>query len=98
MSCAELHYGTNTAGKFGLASRALSLRPDPPDCRYSAARAVFETGLGLLIPMYYEHPELAEAYLADPAGNFGQYFFGTTDVFAAPITAPMDNKVGLGWC
>ena len=41
--------------------------------------------------MYYEWPELEQAYAADGAGNFGQYLFGP-DLLVSPVTAPVDNS------
>ena len=43
---------------------------------YTLARAAFDTGLAPLRPLYYEYPEIDQAYAADAAGNFAQYFFG----------------------
>ena len=43
---------------------------------YTLARAAFDTGLAPLRPLYYEYPEIDQAYAADASGNFAQYFFG----------------------
>lgn len=48
---------------------------------YSEAKATFDTGLAAVHPMYYEWPELEEAYSVK-----GQYMLGAR-VLVAPITA-----------
>ena len=50
---------------------------------YTAARRTHETSLGMVLPLYYEWPELDEAYTYDHS-----YLFGTA-FFVNPITAPM---------
>jgi alpha-glucosidase len=53
---------------------------------YTAARAAYDTGISLLRPMYYEHPDAPEAY------DFkDQYYFGD-DMLVAPIAAPVDQN------
>lgn len=47
---------------------------------YTYARYSYDTGIGLCRPMYYDYPELDEAYIYE-----GQYMFGN-DILAAPIT------------
>ena len=49
---------------------------------YSEARATYDSGLASLHPLYYEWPELDEAYSVK-----GQYMLGS-GVLVAPITAP----------
>ena len=49
---------------------------------YTAARQHYDSGVGLLRPLYYEYPELDEAY--DWAAT--QYFFGDS-MLVAPISA-----------
>ena len=48
---------------------------------YTMARKTYETGISLCRPLYYEYPEVEEAYTYD-----GEYFFGD-DILVAPITA-----------
>lgn len=55
---------------------------------YTMARQSYDTGVGICRPMYYEYPELEEAYLYE-----GQYMFGD-DILAAPITAT-DNGTNV---
>jgi alpha-glucosidase len=51
---------------------------------YTAARAAYDTGISLLRPMYYEHPDAPEAY------DFkDQYYFGD-DMIVAPMAAPIN--------
>jgi len=47
---------------------------------YTYARYSYDTGIGLCRPMYYDYPELDEAYSYE-----GQYMFGN-DILVAPIT------------
>ena len=47
---------------------------------YTMARKTYETGISLCRPLYYEYPEVEEAYTYD-----GEYFFGD-DILVAPIT------------
>ncbi len=47
---------------------------------YTASRAAYDTGISLCRPMYYDHPEAAEAYEFN-----GQYMFGP-DMLVAPVT------------
>lgn len=49
---------------------------------YTMSRKTFDTGVGLVRPLYYEYPELEEAY-----NHEGEYFFGD-DILVAPITQP----------
>jgi alpha-glucosidase len=50
---------------------------------YTAARQAYDTGVSLCRPMYYEHPEVSEAYTFTD-----QYFFGN-DMLVAPVTTPL---------
>ena len=56
---------------------------------YNAARQNLDTGIGICRPMYYEYPELDEAYHAPE-----QHFFGD-DILATAITQPADSLSGL---
>ena len=56
---------------------------------YTMARITSETGLALCRPMYFEHPEADDAYVA----RF-QYYFGD-QMIAAPIVTPADPQTGL---
>lgn len=47
---------------------------------YTYARYSYDTGIGICRPMYYDYPELEEAYTYE-----GQYMFGN-DILAAPVT------------
>ena len=59
---------------------------------YTAVRAAYDSGVGLLRPMYYSHPEADEAY--DHKAK--QYMFGE-DMLIAPITeaasAPVNGSI-----
>lgn len=52
---------------------------------YTMARKCYDTGIGICRPLYYEHPELEEAY-----ANEGEYYFGD-DILVAPITEASVN-------
>jgi alpha-glucosidase (family GH31 glycosyl hydrolase) len=54
---------------------------------FEQARAAFDTGVGLIIPMYYDYADFDEAYLTDAAGTFSQYMFGPS-ILVAPIVTP----------
>ncbi len=56
---------------------------------YTMARITSDTGLALCRPMYFEHPEVDDAYVA----RF-QYYFGD-QMIAAPIVTPADPQTGL---
>lgn len=53
---------------------------------YTAARGTYETGVSLCHPLYYDHPQVQEAYLRED-----QYMFGD-DILVAPIAMPADDK------
>lgn len=57
---------------------------------YTAVRDAFDTGVTLLRPMYYEFPTFSRAYGADATGAFAQYFFGSADLFVAPVVVQSD--------
>ena len=52
---------------------------------YTMARKAYETGLSLCRPMYYDYPDMQEAY-----DYRNQYMFGD-DVMVAPATSPMKD-------
>jgi len=52
---------------------------------YTESRKTYDTGISILRPMYYDHPESDEAYRFK-----NQYYFGD-DMIVAPITAPLDT-------
>jgi alpha-glucosidase (family GH31 glycosyl hydrolase) len=58
---------------------------------YTAARQAYDTGISMLRPMYYDHPDTAAAYEATD-----QYMFGD-DILVAPIARKMDAN-GLAPC
>ncbi len=54
---------------------------------YTSAYKAYETGISLIRPMYYDHPDEDNAY------NFkGQYMFGD-DLLVSPITHPLGKYV-----
>ena len=50
---------------------------------YTASRVAYDTGLSLCRPLYYDYPEVPEAYSASD-----EYLFGA-DMIVAPITEPV---------
>lgn len=56
---------------------------------YNAARANYDTGVGMCRPMYYEYPELDKAYKVPE-----QHFFGP-DIIATAVATPVDSLTGL---
>ena len=52
---------------------------------YTGSRQAYDTGISLIHPMYYDHPDNDEAYEFKE-----QYMFGN-DILAAPITSPIDS-------
>lgn len=65
--------------------RAVKLRYALFPYIYTAANEAYETGISLLRPMYYDHPDEENAYLFK-----GQYMFGD-DILASPVTKPMNH-------
>ncbi len=54
---------------------------------YTMAREAYDTGLSLCRPLYYEYPEVEEAYAYEE-----EYFFGN-DILVAPIVEASENGV-----
>ena len=70
---------------------ALALRAKLLPYIYTAARHAYDTGVGLIRPMYFDYPTSEMAYAVNASGaGISQYMFGD-DMFAAPIVAPADN-------
>jgi len=77
----------NVPNIFFEANRvALQLREELVPYIYTHHRAAFDTGVGLIIPMYYFFPELDGAYGMTATAN-AQYMFGKSVLFS-PVTAP----------
>ncbi len=58
--------------------------------------AAFDTGVGLVRPMYYHYPELDAAYGMDGNGNNVQYMFGPSILFSPVVTAGDTTQMGMG--
>lgn len=71
------------------AGAAMRLRHALIPYLYSMAWRNHTTSLPLILPMYYSHPECAEAYQAP-----NQYWFGS-ELLAAPFTSPVLRETGL---
>jgi hypothetical protein len=77
----------NVGPKFFEANRrALQMRERLLPYIYTAHRQLFDTGVGIMQPLYYHYPALDEAYRMNRTDN-AEYFFGN-DILVAPITAP----------
>ncbi|MHC4427628.1 MAG: glycoside hydrolase family 31 protein [Planctomycetota bacterium] len=74
---------------FRPAREAFRLRHALLPYIYTAARQAYDTGVAICRPMYYEFPELDEAY-----EHPGQYMFGA-DLIVAPVVTPVDPASGL---
>jgi len=64
---------------FFLMRQALELRYSLIPYIYTYSRYAYDTGISLCRPMYYDYPELEEAYRYE-----GQYMFGN-DILVSPI-------------
>jgi len=73
---------------FKAARAAFHLRYELIPYIYSAARECYDTGLPLCRPLYYEWPDLEEAY-----ARGDEYLFGE-QMLVKPVTAPMDPDIG----
>ena len=56
---------------------------------YTAARRTYDSGLSVVLPMYYTYPEIEQAYTFS-----NQYFFGQS-MFVSPISQPLSNITGM---
>jgi alpha-glucosidase (family GH31 glycosyl hydrolase) len=56
---------------------------------YTEARRTYDTGVAFFRPLYYDWPEVPEAYTSK-----GEYLFGD-QMLAAPVVAPADKVTGL---
>jgi hypothetical protein len=62
---------------------------------YTQARAAFDSGVGLLRPMYFHYPELPLAYAMNRTGGT-QYMFGPSLLVSPVISAGNASQVGIG--
>ena len=83
----------NVGPKFVEANRgALLAREELLPYIYTAHRSLFDVGVGIMQPLYYQYPKLDGAYRMTAKEN-AQYFFGP-DIMVAPITAPAGDAKG----
>lgn len=73
---------------FEAAKEAFQLRYELIPYIYTMARKAYDTGLPLCRPLYYEWPEVDEAY-----SHPGEYLFGD-DMLVAPVVEPADSLNG----
>jgi hypothetical protein len=71
---------------FEANRRALQMRERLLPYIYTSHRSLFDNGVGIVQPLYYQYPALDDAYRMTATGNT-QYFFGN-DIMVAPVTAP----------
>lgn len=74
---------------FLIMREAFLLRQSLIPYIYTAARHTYDTGLAMCRPMYYEYPEVEEAYIYK-----NQYMFGN-DMFVSPITEALSEYTQL---
>lgn len=74
---------------FDAMRQAIRLRYNLSPYIYTAARQSYDTGICICRPLYYEYPEVAEAY------NEHQEFMFGEDILATVLCSPMDKVTGL---
>jgi len=82
---AERRIWAYSPAEFDAMRGAFNLRYALVPYIYTAAREAHETGVSLVRPMYYDHPEQEDAYRFA-----GQYMFGE-DLLVSPVTEPLDS-------
>ncbi len=70
---------------FPLMKQAVELRYALIPYIYTQARKAYDTGVSICRPLYYDYPEVDEAYEKE-----GEYMFGD-DILVNPITAPAQS-------
>ena len=80
---------------------ALRMREELVPYIYTHHRAAFDTGAGLILPMYYLWPEQDLAYAMDGNGNGVQYMFGS-NILVSFVTTPSSPPIanvnpGVAW-
>ena len=74
---------------FELMKQAIELRYALVPYIYTQARVAYDTGISLCRPLYYEWPEVENAYT-----NENEYMFGE-DILVAPIVEAADSLTGI---
>ena len=74
---------------FEAMRAAMLLRTELVPYLYTASRTAYETGISMVHPLYYDWPELAEAYT-----HKSEYMLGP-DLLVNPVGAPADTLSGL---
>ena len=74
---------------FRVMRDAFNLRYSLVPYIYTGARQAYDTGVALARPLYYEHPEAAEAYAFKD-----EYYFGD-DMLVAPVSTPLAADTSL---
>lgn len=68
---------------------AIRLRYSLSPYIYTSAREAFDTGISICRPLYYDHPEVPEAY------SFTQEYMFGDDILATVVCEPTDSVTGL---
>ncbi len=71
---------------FSAMKSAIQLRYSLLPYIYTYSRMAYDSGISLIRPMYYQHPEIEDAYKCPQ-----QYYFGE-NMIVAPICKPMTSK------
>lgn len=74
---------------FPLMLEAINLRYQLFPYIYTYSRCLYDTGVSICRPIYYDYPDSNEAYLYET-----QYLFGD-EILVAPITAAANGQTGL---
>ena len=72
--------------------RALQSRERLLPYIYTAHRSLFDSGVGIIQPLYYHYPKAEAAYRMNATHN-AQYFFGP-DIFVGLVTHPAGEEKG----
>ncbi len=88
----------NVENTYFEANRAaLQLREELVPYIYTRQRAAFDSGAGLILPMYYFFPEDAAAYAMDGVSTATvQYMFGPSILFSPVVTPATPYSFGPG--
>ncbi len=102
-SIVEVWNTPQAPGVFNMEANrlALRMREEFVPYIYTHHRAAFDTGAGLIMPMYYLWPEANAAYAMDNLGNNVQYMFGS-NILVSFVTTPSSPPIsgvnpGTAW-
>jgi len=93
-SCALVEPWNLSPALQAAARGALLARARLLPLAYTAARRHFETGVGLVAPLYYDWPREPRAYAMDGTSAAGVAFLFSADVLVSPVVAPAGGAPG----